>query len=391
MRFVPVRPPREFKVFAGIVLKDCARVELSPDEQVTFAAEGSEYDFCRKAWGYYASPSLNSRLGRKGLRPCLVKSGLNGAYFLMAVLKGREDAFDDYVGKTGQRVLMWLDDAEALAGLERMGSPRQGRRCICGGESLKTIFTYDSPPAGEIRFKSAAGDYKRQVLRCDACGHFISVHGMKMEDMYGEEYVTSTYGRDGLLKGYKRIMALPAGKSDNVGRVRYVDGFSRRHLGARPGRSVLDVGSGLCVFLARMKAAGWKGTALDPDPRQARHAREAVGVKAVRGDFMRVKNLGRFDAISFNKVLEHVRNPVPMLGKAAGHLKRGGFVYVELPDGEGAAAGGPGREEFFIDHQHVFSAASYGILAARAGLRVLEFERLREPSGKFTLRGFMAP
>ena len=36
----------------------------------------------------------------------------------------------------------------------------------------------------------------------------------------------------------------------------------------------------------------------------------------------------------------------------------GDLVYVELPDAEGAALHGPGREEFFIEHHHVFSAAS---------------------------------
>jgi hypothetical protein len=64
-------------------------------------------------------------------------------------------------------------------------------------------------------------------------------------------------------------------------------------------------------------------------------------------------------------------------------------VYVELPDGEGAATDGPGREEFFIEHLHVFSMASMCLLAARAGFSVQLAERLREPSGKFTLYAFM--
>jgi len=104
-----------------------------------------------------------------------------------------------------------------------------------------------------------------------------------------------------------------------------------------------------------------------------------------------IQGLSRFDLVTFNKVLEHVKDPVAMLAKAAGNVRAGGAVYVELPDGEAAAAHGPGREEFFIEHHHVFSAASVAILAERAGFRLVAFERLQEPSTKFTLRSFLMP
>ena len=99
---------------------------------------------------------------------------------------------------------------------------------------------------------------------------------------------------------------------------------------------------------------------------------------------------GKYDSISFNKVLEHVKAPAAMLSRAAEFLKPGGFVYVEVPDGECAASDteGFGREEFFIEHHHVFSAASAALLISRAGFNLISIERLREPSGKYTLRLF---
>jgi SAM-dependent methyltransferase len=114
-------------------------------------------------------------------------------------------------------------------------------------------------------------------------------------------------------------------------------------------------------------------------------------VEAVCGDFMTLTDLGRFDVVAFNKVLEHVEDPVVMLARTHRHLNDGGFVYVELPDGEAAAHDGPGREEFFIDHPHIFSAASLTLLATRAAFRVVALERLREPSTKYTLRAFLVP
>jgi len=80
-----------------------------------------------------------------------------------------------------------------------------------------------------------------------------------------------------------------------------------------------------------------------------------------------------------------------MLARTHDVLVPGGLVYVELPDAEGALGDpdGPSREEFAIEHYCAFSATSYTMLARRAGFRVELLERLVEPSGKYTLRGFL--
>jgi SAM-dependent methyltransferase len=113
-------------------------------------------------------------------------------------------------------------------------------------------------------------------------------------------------------------------------------------------------------------------------------------VAAVAADFLEAGDLGRFDLVSLNKVIEHVADPVAMLARAAGHLAPGGLVYCEVPDAPAAAAEGPGREEFFIEHLHVFSPASLAMAAARAGLSPVRMERLHEPSGKWTIAAFLA-
>lgn len=256
---------------------------------------------------------------------------------------------------------------------------------LCGGTRLETAFSYDEPPPGETRFDLSAEEYRREFLRCDTCGHYIARLSVDVERLYSGAYVDATYAA-GLESGYERIMALPPERSDNVQRVRRIV----ERLGERG--SVLDVGSGLGVFPARMKQAGWKVTALDPDARAAEHARSVVGVDAACTDFFDAHELGRFDLVTLNKVLEHVSDPVAMLAHAKEFLAPGGTVYVEVPDGEGAASDpdGPRREEFFIEHLHVFSMASLGHLAERAGFAVDSADRLREPSGKYTLVAFLS-
>jgi 2-polyprenyl-3-methyl-5-hydroxy-6-metoxy-1,4-benzoquinol methylase len=263
--------------------------------------------------------------------------------------------------------------------------------CVCGSECWTPVFVYDAPPSGEIRFQFSATDgYHREVWRCGVCGHFISVHEMDDRELYMGEYVNATYNdNEGLRRNFDRITSLDPAKSDNVGRVRRVIEFAASNFGSSFRPSVLDVGSGLCVFLHRLKTAGWDCTALDPDLRAAKHAQDYVGVKGVCADFIQAEGLGCFDVVTFNKVLEHVRDPIAMLHKTKDYIKPSGFIYVELPDGEAAKDEGAGREEFFIDHHHIFSMASMTMLAYRAGFRVKIAERLREPSTKYTLCMFL--
>ncbi len=125
MRVEPNVPPRLFKVGKNdqFTLQDCGRVFLEPDEQITFATGSqAELDVVRKSWGYFATPSLNKRLRRFGLRSVIVKGATGGTYFLLVVEDDREDEFNAFIGQTGMKVVCWLDSDEACSRLEeRMG------------------------------------------------------------------------------------------------------------------------------------------------------------------------------------------------------------------------------------------------------------------------------
>jgi 2-polyprenyl-3-methyl-5-hydroxy-6-metoxy-1,4-benzoquinol methylase len=385
-------PPREYRVGtdASITIRDCGEVHLEPDEQITFVTDlGGEYDVARKDWGFYATPSINNRLENFGLRTALVENTA-GNLFVLLIEKGAEESFDTYLAQEGMTVISWLStDNSAI-------SPRsEETSCpICNGTTAENFFQFDMPPPKEIRLPDSTTPYYREVHRCLECGHFFGVHKIDLSTLYESDYVSATYG-DQLRSTFDRIMALPPEKSDNVGRANRIQTFAKDFFkeclatGWQP--KLLDVGSGLGVFPARMSAMGWQCTALDPDSRQVNHAREVIGIDAIHGDFMTVKNSATFDAITFNKVLEHVSEPTPMLRHAAKFLAKGGFVYVEVPDGEAAAKDGPirGNEEFTVDHLHVFSATSLSLIATQAGFQVLSIERLQEPSGKYTLRVFL--
>jgi len=264
---------------------------------------------------------------------------------------------------------------------------------ISGEREAQKVFVYDASPNGEIGFRRSANEpYHREIWQFARSNHFVSRHAMTVATDYAGDYVNATYGDTaGLRAAFDRVIALPPDRSDNAGRIARIRAFAETHFGGNDGIRLLDVGAGLGVFPYAAKSAGWHCTAIDPDPRAVSHMREHVGIEAVCGDFMAVDSLGQFDIVTFNKVLEHVEDPVAMLTRAGRFVDPKGFVYLELPDGEAASSEGFGREEFFVEHLHVFSFRSIVMLAERAGFRPIAVERLQEPSTKFTLRAFLAP
>jgi hypothetical protein len=217
---------------------------------------------------------------------------------------------------------------------------------------------------------------------------------MDMSSLYSGDYVDATYGdSEGMRKTFERIIALPPEASDNHGRVQFINKVAAHRFRdgdenhAPAGKKLLDIGAGLGVFPHAMSMCKWNCTAIDPDQRAANHITEVANVEALAGEFQdfTTDQLGTFDVITFNKVLEHVTSPHTLLTHSRNFLSINGFVYVELPD-VAAADDGPGREEFFVDHHHVFSAQSIIGLIERSGFRLIKLDRLQEPSSKYTLR-----
>ena len=286
--------------------------------------------------------------------------------------------------------------------------------CFCGGAAWQPAFSLSAPPDGETRFDLPVDAYHREFCQCPRCGHLHGRHRIDLGFLYDGAYVDATYGDyDGIARTFDRIVGLPPDRSDNAGRVARIEAFAGQGVfagcgalagcGTLAGRSglerdgprprLLDIGAGLGVFPHAMASRGWEVSAIDPDPRAARHMRERLGLTVIESDIfdIRAESIGPFDAVTLNKVLEHVVEPVDLLRRAAGFLNENGFVYFEVPDGPGALREGVHREEFFIEHHHAFSEESARHLARTAGLVPVESQALVEPSGKYTITVFARP
>ena len=109
MKVLIKNTPREFEV-SNITLKDYGKIELQANEMISFKTlSGKEYDFVAKEWGFYATPSINSRLKNEGFKTALVVNENNQLY-IMAVEKEKIEEFKKYLRDDNQKLICWLDE-----------------------------------------------------------------------------------------------------------------------------------------------------------------------------------------------------------------------------------------------------------------------------------------
>jgi len=103
----------------------------------------------------------------------------------------------------------------------------------------------------------------------------------------------------------------------------------------RPGESVLEVGCAGGHMTRLMSELGCRVTAVEVDPEQAEQARPYAD-RLIVGDIESPDTWsgldGRFDAIVFADVLEHLREPWEALRRAREALNEGGRVLASVPN-----------------------------------------------------------
>ena len=242
---------------------------------------------------------------------------------------------------------------------------------------------YTSKPDGEVKFP-LRGKYRRKYYICEICGHHISDHNYDLNSLYKGDYISSTYGNyDGLKLRFKKIFNLKSKLSDNYYRCLRIKKFFEN---ARKPIKMLDIGAGLGIFPKKLKNNKFKNIYLiETDDININFLKNYLKFKNTFKYKKFIKN-HKFDLITLNKVLEHIPDPISFLRKYLKNLKKGGFVYIEVPNIDARFdKAGYGREEFFIEHHHVFSDISLITMMNKLDLKVLKLKKIVEPSTKYTL------
>ncbi|MDP4149038.1 MAG: class I SAM-dependent methyltransferase [Bacteroidota bacterium] len=95
---------------------------------------------------------------------------------------------------------------------------------------------------------------------------------------------------------------------------------------------LLDIGAGTGAFAKHMQEAGWEVTGLEPDEEARQRAGDLYGISLLPAEDLRMMPADHFDAITLWHVLEHVHALHDYLEQLKKILKRGGRVFIAVPN-----------------------------------------------------------
>jgi 2-polyprenyl-3-methyl-5-hydroxy-6-metoxy-1,4-benzoquinol methylase len=293
---------------------------------------------------------------------------------------------------TGAELAIPTDDWPA-EGLERVGP------CpVCGAAERRTLHT----GLRDRVFRCAPGAWTLE--RCLGCGSAL-LDPRPTPDTLGLAYATYyTHGDaapptgPAVLGDLRRRLAgdhLHARWGYDVPRARGGRGLARafasrgaiadreiRHLPARPGGRLLDVGSGDGAFVRAAGELGWEAEGLDPDPAAVAGA-QTKGLRVTQGtltEFVTAERRGHFDAVTLSHVVEHMHDPARELACAAELLRPGGLLWIATPNLESLGHRRFGRDWLGLDaprHLVIFTPDSLAGVLQKIGLTV---EPARRPA-----------
>lgn len=156
----------------------------------------------------------------------------------------------------------------------------------------------------------------------------------------------------------------------------------------QPGGRLLDVGTGLGVFLHRARERGWITHGVDPSSPLSELAKQHFNLD-VKTCFLDEADFPEsyFDAITLIDVFEHINTPMEFLRHCHRLLKPGGHLLVKVPNGAFnllklrlfKALGWTERYSIFNAYEHVvhYTPRTLSVCMERAGFEVRELTLAR--------------
>ena len=164
-------------------------------------------------------------------------------------------------------------------------------------------------------------------------------HGIDACAACGVEFMNPQYSDDALRRFYAGYISLHPDAHEDKHRLRpeVRSTGKRRSLALlatfAPGQRILMVGCGDGLELREAKAGGWQPEGYDVDGATTAAVAAREGVRVHCGDFHALPSTtGDYDAIYLDQVIEHPKDPGRYLTTCAALLRRGGVVYLGMPN-----------------------------------------------------------
>jgi SAM-dependent methyltransferase len=207
------------------------------------------------------------------------------------------------------------------------------------------------------------------LLQCQRCGFVtadVDVSNAEMQALYGPDYF---HGEE-----YADYIAEEPGLRRNfAARLRTLLTLTAPE--AR--RRLFEIGCAYGFFLAEARPYFCAVGGIDIFREGVLHAREALGLDAVNGDYLEHPLAPDTDVICMWDTIEHLREPHRFIEKAARDLGPGGLLAITTGDIGSLNARLRGRKWRMIHpptHLHYFSVATLSKLLERHGFTVVHVE-----------------
>lgn len=220
--------------------------------------------------------------------------------------------------------------------------------CLCGSNEFELLASVDKY------------SMLQDTILCAKCGLIQSNPRMTPEEYanyYSSDFYRKCYESENYLNIYKDKYTINEGRHifDEINKIKKI----------APGVSVLELGAGGGWNLLVFKEAGANVFGLDYSPSLVSMGRQ-YGINIQQGSIKEIT--GEFDVIIINHAWEHFMDPVESLKKIIQHMKKGGLVYIAVPNIINYCL-----EQLQNAHTYYFDPETFNYYCCLSGLEPLAF------------------
>lgn len=235
---------------------------------------------------------------------------------------------------------------------------------LCGSDRWRLLLpataAVEKIDVSAFRCTSPGYGSHGQIVQCKECGYTYVNPRIDADELIGaydavedETYLAARLGRE--LTFRKHLQAL------------------EKQIGPANGRSLLDVGAYVGVFVEVAESAGWQAWGVEPSAWASAQAQRR-GLHVIHGtqeaDALQDK---QFEVITMWDVIEHVDDPSGEMARAYELLQPGGVLVVHTMDIDSLTARVLGKRwPWYMDmHIHYFSRRTMHAMLQKNGFEIV--------------------
>jgi 2-polyprenyl-3-methyl-5-hydroxy-6-metoxy-1,4-benzoquinol methylase len=250
---------------------------------------------------------------------------------------------------------------------------------LCHSKAHKVIFSQSGYDQYLDLINSELLKEKREIVECSNCKLIYRNPQLEEDEVkiLYEKFRDYSIRDESPDEYFDRITSYPKGESENIEKIEWLKKYYNRKPGVN--NLLLDIGCGGGVFIHTFREyfRNWNVFGIEPTKSFAELAMRRTGAVVIADQFSKnlFENL-KFDLITINQVLEHIKNPINFLMDVAHLLNPDGQIYLEVPSASDLKYLPLNHDRFQSQHFYIFNIFSLNKVIENAGFRVNKIEEI---------------